>query len=129
MEKYATLKGEIMDLKRMKDELEMDIDRRNTHVVPKYEPPRGGRDGSTVSAASNVNIMKSIEKNNFDVKKYQVLGYIAELQREKLIPLGELTNELVILSQYNNGYYQPKEFQAIGGHLVTEFKAHLRSIY
>ena len=31
--------------------------------------------------------MKSIEKNNLEAKKYQMLNYIAELQREKIMPL------------------------------------------
>ena len=85
MEKYATLKAEIMEVKRMKDELEMDINRRNTHIEAKYEAPRSKDNFS--GSASNANIMKSLERNNFDLKKYQMMGYIAELQREKIIPL------------------------------------------
>jgi hypothetical protein len=49
-----------------------------------------------------------MEKNTLDVKKYQMLNYIAELQREKIIPMTELSRELVILTQYENGYYQHK---------------------
>ena len=127
MEKYATLKAEIMEVKRIKDELEMDINRRNTYAIPSHELSRGNKDGSWSS--SNLNIMKTMQKNNFDIKKYQMLGYISELQKEKILPLSELTNELVILSQYENGYYQHKDFQAISANLIEEVKAHLRDIY
>jgi hypothetical protein len=44
--------------------------------------------------------MKSMEKNNLEVKKYQMLNYISELQREKIMPLHQLTSDLVILTQY-----------------------------
>ena len=43
-----------------------------------------------------------------------MLNYIAELQREKIIPLGEVTRELVVLTQYENGYFLNSEFQRIG---------------
>lgn len=61
-----------------------------------------------MNLTNNASIMKSMEKNTLDVKKYQMLNYIAELQREKIIPMTELSRELVILTQYENGYYQHK---------------------
>lgn len=73
--------------------------------------------------------MKSMEKNTLDVKKYQMLNYIAELQREKIIPMTELSRELVILTQYENGYYQHKDFNLICNNLVESLKGNLRGIY
>ena len=35
MEKYANLKGEIMEIKRLKDEIEINIETRNINYVPK----------------------------------------------------------------------------------------------
>lgn len=57
---------------------------------------------------NNQHIMKSMEQGMFEMKKYQMLNYIAELQKEKIIPLGDLVRELVILTKYENGYYQNK---------------------
>ncbi len=74
MEKYATLKSEIVQIKKMKDEMEMDIDRRSNHIVPKYSERK---ETQQLSHTSNNNIMRSLEKNNFELKKYQVLNYFA----------------------------------------------------
>lgn len=92
MERYAALKAEIIQIKKMKEEIEIDLNRRATNL-PSYSPKKD-TDYSVApraNTASNANIMRSLEKNNFEVKKYQMLNYIAELQREKIIPLGDLT--------------------------------------
>jgi hypothetical protein len=73
--------------------------------------------------------MKSLEKNNYEVKKFQMLNYIAELQKEKIIPLNDITAELMLLTQYENGFYQNKNFQNIIAGLVNDLKANLRTIY
>lgn len=74
----------------MKEEIEMDLNRRATSI-PSYSPKKDTSDFSKPGPTSNANIMRSLEKNNFEVRKYQMLNYIAELQREKIIPLGEVT--------------------------------------
>jgi hypothetical protein len=78
MEKYATLKGEIVQIKKMKEEIEMDIDRRGTGYLPRYQ---SGDSGEGVASRgvlpNNASIMRSLEKNNFDIKKSQMLKYIA----------------------------------------------------
>lgn len=91
MERYATLKSEIVQIKKMKEEIEMDLNRRAT-TLPTYSPKRDSdHSPAKHTPTSNANIMRSLEKNNFEVRKYQMLNYIAELQREKIIPLGEIT--------------------------------------
>jgi hypothetical protein len=60
----------------MKDEMEMDIDRRSNHLVPKYSD-RKDNSKQVSHTTNNNNIMRSLEKNNFELKKYQVLNYIA----------------------------------------------------
>ena len=42
MEKYATLKGEIVQIKKMKEEIELDIDRRGTGYMPRYHSGDSG---------------------------------------------------------------------------------------
>ena len=64
-----------------------------------------------------------------DAKRYQMSNYIAELQKEKITPLTDLGRELVVLTQYQNGYYQNKEFQVIAGNLVEGLKDTLREVY
>jgi hypothetical protein len=130
MEKYATLKGEIVQIKKMKEEIELDIDRRGTTYLPRYHNTDSGEgQASRGKQPNNASIMRSLEKNNFDIKKSQMLNYIAELQREKVMPLNELTQELTILTHYENGFYQPAEFQRICDGIVGELKNHLRSVH
>jgi hypothetical protein len=114
----------------MKEEIEIDLNRRATNL-PSYSPKKDTDYSSTprVHTASNANIMRSLEKNNFEVKKYQMLNYIAELQREKIIPLGELTRELVVLTQYENGYFLMSEFQRVGSEFIASFKESIRNVY
>ena len=38
----------------------------------------------------NASIIKAMEKNTLDVKRYQMSNYIAELQRDKITPLIDL---------------------------------------
>lgn len=108
MEKYATLKGEIVQIKKMKEEIELDIDRRTTSYLPRYQSnDTGESSGSKGGLPNNAGIMRSLERNNFEIKKSQLLNYIAELQREKIMPLHDLTRELTILTHYENGFFQP----------------------
>lgn len=70
-----------------------------------------------------------MQSNTIDVKKYQMSNYISELQKEKMMPLTELGRDLAILTQYENGYYQNKEFQTIMNDLIGLVKGSLRDIY
>ena len=60
----------------MKDEIEMNIESRNVSFSPRY----GGKD-TKYQINNNATIMKSMEKNTIDIKKYQMLNYISELQK------------------------------------------------
>jgi hypothetical protein len=111
MEKYATLKGEIVQIKKMKEEIELDIDRRGTPYLPRYL--NGDAPDTAGGMPTNASIMRSLERNNFEIKKSQLLNYIAELQREKVMPLHDLTRELTVLTHYENGFFQPAEFHRI----------------
>jgi hypothetical protein len=78
MEKYATLKGEIVQIKKMKEEIELDIDRRTTSFLPRYHSnDTGESSGSKGGLPNNAGIMRSLERNNFEIKKSQLLNYIA----------------------------------------------------
>lgn len=130
MEKYATLKGEVVQIKKMKEEIELDIDRRTNTYLPRYHQPDPKEVPLILSnAPANASIMRSLEKNNFDIKKSQMLNYIAELQREKVMPLNELTQELLVLTHYENGFFQPNEFQRTTDSIIAQLKLHLRTLH
>ena len=70
-----------------------------------------------------------MESNTHDIKRYQMSNYISELQKEKISPLIDLSRELVIMSQYKNGYFQNKEFNTISNNILDNLKANIRDIY
>jgi hypothetical protein len=39
------------------------------------------------------------------------MKYISELQKEKLLPVREIGEQLMILTQYENGFIQGEEFK------------------
>ncbi len=47
-----------MEIKRLKDEIEIDMDRR-THLLPKYKPSKDKNDYQP-NITNNINIMKSL---------------------------------------------------------------------
>ncbi len=57
---------------------------------------------------SNNQTITQMENVSKELKKYHYLNYIAEMQKERIFPLTDLQREIVILNEYNNGFYQPK---------------------
>lgn len=70
MEKYAKLKGEVLEIKRMRDEIEFEI-------TSKGQGLSGNNFRSSHLASSNINTVKSIENGLKDMKKYHILNYIS----------------------------------------------------
>lgn len=86
MEKYATMKGEIMEVKRMRDEIEIDMSRKNRTYEPKFsgikdKMPTYSEKRSNYNTDSNANVLKSMEVGLSEMKKFHMLNYIAELQK------------------------------------------------
>lgn len=54
------------------------------------------------------------------------MNYISELQKEKALPLGDKADELVILTEYDNGYFQFEEFKNIMGESKIRVKQEFR---
>lgn len=61
MEKYATLKGEIVQIKKMKEDLELDIDRRsNTYLLKYHQPDPNDFQPTRPTGPANASIMRSL---------------------------------------------------------------------
>lgn len=58
----------------------MSIESRSINYSPRYLNSKQEQ-LQKANLTYNSSIMKSMEKNTLDVKKYQMLNYIAELQR------------------------------------------------
>lgn len=62
---------------------------------------------------SNMHTIKTIENNKMELKKYQIASYVAEMQKNKLMGLEDLGRHLLVLSQYQNGFFQFEEFRVV----------------
>lgn len=57
-----------------------------------------------------------------------MLAYISEIQRDRANTLSVLSNELVVLTNYQEGYFQGGEFQKQGDEWLEEVKFSLRAL-
>lgn len=73
--------------------------------------------------------ISNMEVGNQELRKYYILNYISQIQRERAAPLTDLQKELVLLNSYESGFYQPKEFLRMLGHLRDVFSKETRAVY
>lgn len=103
IERYAKFKGEILEINRLKDQIEIEYGSINTCCKS-----NATRQSFNSTVSSNAQTISQMENTSKELKKYHFLNYVAELQKERIFPLGDLQREIVILNEYSNGFYQPK---------------------
>lgn len=47
---------------------------------------------------SNLHTIKTIEANSVQLKRYHIINYIAEMQKEKITPLNDIAEYLFVLT-------------------------------
>lgn len=94
IEKYASLKTEVQEVRRIRKEIE--AQGRNHDF------------GRTGAANSNKELVRELERDAEQYKVYRMQNYITEMQKEKLNPLLELSREIILLGTCNSGYYNPE---------------------
>ena len=82
--KYAELKGEVQELRLMRKEILM-----NSQT--------GFNQGNANTSASNKDLIQEIEKDAEHMRNFRIYGYLGELQKQKLEPINQLANQLVLL--------------------------------
>jgi hypothetical protein len=125
IERYAKFKGEIFEINRLKEQIEIECGRSFNYSS------KSMRDLTNTStlAGSNVNTISQMETGTRELKRYHFLSYISELQKERILPLHDLQREIVILNEYSNGYYQPEEFQKILYRLIDVVRQEIKNVY
>lgn len=93
--KYAQLKGEVQELRMIRKDLLMN------------NQTGGGSLGNL--NVSNRNLIEEIEKDAEQMRNYKVYGYLGELQRQKLEPILDISNELVMMGAAECAFYRNKE--------------------
>ncbi len=53
--------------------------------------------GNANKSVSNKDLIQEIEKDAVHMRNFRVYGYLGELQKQKLEPINQLANELVLL--------------------------------
>ena len=84
IEKYAFLKSEVQEIRRLKKQIEA----QNVSRI----------DSRLHSAASNSEMVKEIELEVNNLRNYKISQYVNDIQRKKLFPLLEISKELIILT-------------------------------
>jgi hypothetical protein len=69
-----------MEVKTIKDQIEIDLIQNRRSISPKPNKDSNSRHQS-FSTNSNANLMKSFEDGAAEIKKYEILKYINELQK------------------------------------------------
>lgn len=69
-----------------------------------------------------------MESNLNQLKKFKIMNYISELQKEKAIPLAEKAQYIVVLTEYENGYFQYDQYKEIINNSKSKFKGEFRDL-
>lgn len=94
--KYAEIKGEVQELRLMRREILM-----NNQT--------GMSNGFGGASVSNKDLISEIEKDAEQMRNYKIYGYLGELQKQKLEPIVELSDELIFIGAAECGFYRQKE--------------------
>ena len=73
----------------------------NSHSPYNY----GGHNASV----SNKDLINEIEKDAEHMRNFRIYGYLGELQKQKLEPINQLVNELVMVGAADCPFYKHKE--------------------
>ena len=77
---------------------------------------------------SNLHTIKTIEANSVQLKRYHIINYIAEMQKEKITPLNDIAEYLFVLTQYENGFFQQEEFRNYSKDIKANFRTSFKSM-
>lgn len=77
--KYAEFKAELLELNRLKDEIESEFFFKDNNTIAR---PKDGH-------LSNQHTIRMMEAGRNQLKKFHIINYIAELQKEKVFPIQE----------------------------------------
>jgi hypothetical protein len=94
--KYAELKGEVQELRMLRKEILMGNQTNYSGGFPNN------------NSVSNKDLISEIEKDAEQMRNYKVYSYLGDLQRQKLEPIQELANQLVLFGAAEYSFYRNK---------------------
>lgn len=94
--KYAELKGEVQEMRLMRKEI-----LQSNHISSNSA-------FNNATNLSNKDLISEIEKDAEHLRHYRVYGYLGELQKQKLEPILELSNEIILIGAADCPFYKNK---------------------
>jgi len=65
--------------------------------------------GNANTSTSNKDLINEIEKDAEHMRNFRIYGYLGELQKQKLEPINQIANELVMVGAAECPFYKHKE--------------------
>lgn len=114
--KYAEVKGEVQEIRRLRKEIIM-----ANHA--------GGANYHPTKDTSNHDILNEIEKDAEHFRNYKVYGYLSEMQKNKINPILEVCNELILIGSADCPFYKAKEMSMKTKEIKSTFSGVLADVY
>ena len=85
---------------------------KQLNLIPERDIPASSLTNNNTNysylQAQTLNTISNMEVGNKEYKKYYIMNYISEVQRERVGPLADLQREIVVMNSHEDGYYQSK---------------------
>ncbi len=114
--RYAELKGEVQELRLLRKEILMSSQANSNYGNPNLP-------------VSNKDLINEIEKDAEHMRNFRIYGYLGELQKQKLEPITEIANELVMVGVTECPFYKHKEMTNKFKDVKTSFGSLVRDVF
>jgi hypothetical protein len=81
------------------------------------------------ASVSNKDLIQEIERDAEHMRNYRVYGYLGELQKQKLEPISQLANELMIVGAAECPFYKHKELTVKLQDVKQHFGGFIREVF
>lgn len=115
--KYAELKGEVQELRLLRKEILMN------------NPSTQGYNYNHGTTVSNKDLISEIEKDAEHMRNFKVYGYLSELQKQKLEPITQLSDELVMMGAVEAPFYRSKELNGKLREVKQHFGSFIKEVF
>ena len=113
LEKYSQFRADLVEINRIKEEI----------TTEAYASINNNKEiNRRKSNINNEHTIHSIQTSHEEFRRYHIMKYISDLQKEKLLPVKENGEHLVILTQYDNGFLQGEELKKCLDNILEQFR-------
>lgn len=85
--------------------------------------------GNNNNPVSNKDLINEIEKDAEHMRNFRIYGYLGELQKQKLEPINDIANELVMVGVTEIPFYRHKEMTAKFKDVKTSFGSLVKDVF